>query len=230
MERNMTTTPSSGDGSVGPEHFAGWPCTPPTERLEQAINLSRVSNLAVVQYYASRDDDEGEVERSLLRDLEMVLATQRNSTLAQRLDQERLEHIARSGDIAAFKDLLREHESDTDFCGGLVIDDSPDTDEDPWLIAFRHMFALSRDPHWMGLSPQLPHVKDLHVHVFESPTRPGRIGFFLGLPEKVMPVERRDPGPAPGGEPQLLAEIAAWHGARAFHWVPSTDNPGMIIT
>lgn len=226
----MTTMPSSGDGTVGPEHFAGWPCTPPTERLEQAIATSRVSNIGVLQYYAGRDDDEGTVARSLLRDMKMVSFTMMNSTLIERVDQNRLDNIGRSGDLAAFKDLLREHESDEIFCVGLVIDDSPDTDEQPWLIAFRRMFALSRDPDWMGLSPHLPHMKDLHVHAWESPAKPGCTGFSLGLPEKLIPAVGRVPAPVPEGEPQLLAEIAAWHGARSFRWIPGSDEAGTIIT
>ena len=82
------------------------------------------------------------------------------------------------------------------------------------------MFALSRDPDWIGLSPQLPHMKGLHVHAFESSTRPGRTGFFLGLPEKLLPARRPTPEPVPEGEAGLLAEIAVWHGARSFRWIP----------
>ena len=214
----MTTTPKIDDGSVGPEHFAGWPGTLPTDKLEEIIKYSRVKNLAVMRLYdRSRYD-------KVVRDMEMMGATMRNCNLVGRLPPDRLEDIGYSGDITAFEDLLREQESDTDFCGGLVIDDSPDTDEKPWLIAFRYLFALSRDPDWMGLSPQLPHMKDLHLHAFESLTRPGRTGFFLGLPEKLLPANRPAPGPVAEGEPRLLAEIAAWHGARSFHWIPASEQ------
>ena len=213
----MTATPKSEDGTFDPEPFAGWPGTLPTERLEEIIEYSCVTNLAVMGLY-----DRSKYNK-VLHDIEMLSATMRNRTLAKRLPHDRLEHIGRSGEIAAFEDLLREHESDSDFCGGLVIDDNPDTDEEPWLSAFRYLFALSRDPDWMGLCPQLPHIKDLHVHAFESLIRPGRTGFFLGLPEKLVPARRREPGPAAEGEPRLLAEIAAWHGARSFNWIPASD-------
>ena len=208
------TMPNRDDETVGPEHFSGWPGTLSTERLEEIIRYSRVSNLAVMRFYNRSSYNQAQ------RDMEMMAASMRNCSLVGTLPQDRLEHIGREGDLAAFEDLLREQESDTDFCGGLVIDDTPDTDENPWLIAFRYLFALSRDPDWIGLSPQLPHMKGLHVHAFESSTRPGRTGFFLGLPEKLLPAERPALGPVPEGEAGLLAEIAAWHGARSFHWIP----------
>lgn len=210
----MTTRPSRDDGVDSPEYFAGWPGTPSTERLDRAFEYWRVENGAVMLYYMKLEND------PRLRDIEMMSATMRNSSLVERLDQDRLEWIGRDGDLADLVDLLIEQESDSGFGCGLVIDDTPDTDEAPWLIAFRHLFALTRDLEWMGVSPKLPHLKDLHVHACESLTRPGRTGFLLGLPEKLMPANREAPGPVPEGEPQLLAEIAVFHGARSFRWMP----------
>ncbi len=203
--------------TVGPEYFTGWPGTLPTERLEQIIQYSRVSNLAVMGLYDRSKYDE------VLHEIEMMAATMSNCSLGERVNPDRFEHISRSSDFAALDDLLLEHESETDFCGCLVIDDSPETGEEPWLIAFRYLFALSRDPEWIGLSPHLPHMKGLHLHAFESSNRPSQTGFFIGLPEKLVPAAAPAPGPVPEGEPQLLAHIAAWHGAKSFHWIPAAD-------
>ena len=220
QEEDMTTRPSRDDGSLGPEDFSGWPGTPPSERLQAATEAVQIHSILgnekeMILRLKEENDPVG-------NDMEMVIATMRNSILVQEMDQDRLEYISREGDFSALDDLLLEHESDTDFCGCLVIDDSPDTVEQPWLLAFRHLFALSRDPDWIGLSPGLPHMKGLHVYAAESPTRPGKIGFFQGLPEKLILARRKAPLPVPEGEPQLLAEIAAWHGARSFRWMPSS--------
>ena len=59
------------------------------------------------------------------------------------------------------------------------------------------MFALSRDPDWMGVSPLLPHMRGLHLHAFESLTRLGKVGFFIGLPGEAP--ARQQAGARAGG-------------------------------
>ena len=97
LEALMSTMPTGDDGSFGPKDFAGWPGTPSTQRLETAVRYSRISNPGTLLLESQRDA----TLRSIVRDIEMVLATMRNCDLVGRMPYDRLEHIARAGGIVA---------------------------------------------------------------------------------------------------------------------------------
>lgn len=90
------------------------------------------------------------------------------------------------------------------------------------LLEAKHIFALPRHPQWMGASTYLPSLRGASLTVFESHTYRGRPGMFMAMPA-THPHPLDNDTTFPEGEPELLRDIALWHGAASCHWVPR-DN------
>ena len=88
-------------------------------------------------------------------------------------------------------------------------------------IVIQHIFKLARHPDWMGLSMLLPYLRRHHVHTWESRKHPVSPRTMIAVPDVMMPGQVSQPLPAPEGGLQVLADIAAWHGAASFHWFPA---------
>ena len=214
------TTPHRQDRDFGPEHFAGWPATVPTERLERAI-----------QYVQDRTEVQPDMQKLPASgdnnlDMDIFLTTQSMNSAYQptEVDLSALDEASDTQFLEVLRRILQDLETEHHFTCAII-----DTGEHQFpprpTIVIQHIFKLARHPDWMGLSILLPYLRGHHVHTWESRKHPVSPRTMIAIPDVMMPGQVFQPLPAPEGGLQVLAGIAAWHGAASFHWFPAEHRP-----
>ena len=97
----------------------------------------------------------------------------------------------------------------------------PTHDDDPGMVELTHVFALLRNPEWMGASTYLPAMEGKYVTILESEVLKNRPGMVIAGPidgGQTGPDSRETDFPQEG-EAQLLKQILEWHGTVLCHWI-----------
>ena len=211
------TAPNDRDHAFGPEHFAGWPATVPTERLERAIQYVRdLTDL-------DPDTDDLPVSGDSNLDMDMLLTahSMTDSYNAAEIDLTPLDRASDQQFLAVLQEILQDHETEHHFACAIITHMNAHQPQPPTDIEINHAFTLARHPDWMGLSLALPHLLNRHVNTWESRRHPDSPRAMIAVPDIMMPKRAPRSQPAPRGELRVLAEVAAWHGAASFHWFPA---------
>ena len=195
------------------EEITGWPATPGTPRL-----LDAQSALALDQGQQTGRDQ-------LAPDARMLYLTTavHNFTMNLQLIQQTARMNSREGFTA-----LMDHagQADTEHTiGAITFAINP---ANPDTLEMQHIFALVRDPDWMGASAHLPAMIGKRVTIFESVLLRDRPGLLMARPERAQAHDDPRERPLPTGEAQLLREVLQWHGAISCHWIPGTGQDAHI--
>lgn len=195
------------------QEMEGWPGTPGTERMNRARRLITDSG--------EPPDDDSDIP-DLTQDAQMLyIAT---AAHAFNLPADTFDPEKARGNRRMFGDVMDAvSEADSQHIFGAVT--FVTAEQNPGMIEPGYVFALIRDPEWMGASTYLPTVRDRRVTIFESSVMKDCPGLVLIRPVE-GPSDRPEPGekdPPQGGQTDLLKQIVEWHGAASCHWVPN-DN------
>ena len=201
----------------GPEDFAGWPATVPTERLERAIQY--------VRDRISIDPNIHELPVSGDPNLDMDVFLTAHSMISPNhianVDLTPLDTANEINFMVVLWQILLDLETEHHFpCA--IIDVVADQAHPSTTIA---IFILAKHPDWMGLSTHLPSLRNHHVTSLESQKHPLSPSIMFAVPDVMMPKPILQPPTAPEGGLRTLADIAAWHGADSFNWFPAAHQP-----
>ena len=204
----------------GPEHFAGWPATVPTERLERAI-----------QYVRDRTSIEPNIhdlpvsgDPNLDMDVFLTAHSMISPHHIANVDLTPLDTVSEINFMVVFWQILQDLETDHHFpCA--IIDVVADQHHPSTNRVFTDIFTLAKHPEWMGLSTSLPNIRNHHVTSLESREHPLSPSVMFAVPDVMMPKPIAQPLTAPQGGLQTLADIAAWHGAASFNGFPADPRP-----
>ena len=215
------TEPSNQDQDFGPEHFAGWPATVPTERLERAIQYVRDQ----AQLHPDMEDLPVSGDENLDMDMLLTAQSMTNFHNAAEVDLTPLDRASGHQFLEVLREILQDRETEHGFACAVISHMGAGQPQQPATIEIRHIFTLARHPDWMGLSLALPDLRDHHVHAWESRRHPASPRAMIAVPDIMMPEQAPPSSPAPRGGLRVLAEVAAWHGAASFHWFPARHRP-----
>ena len=215
------TTPNNQDQTLDPEHFASWPATVSTERLERAIQY--------VRDRARFDPDMQELPTSgdttLDMDIRLVGQSMISHELINQVNLALLDLVSDAEFMEVLRQMLQEKETEHHFASAIITHIKTPRLQPMETIAIKHIFTLAKHPDWMGLSPILPNLQEHHVHTWESHKNPHSPRAMIAVPDIMMPKQLPKSLPIPQGGLQVLAEVAAWHGAASFHWFPADHRP-----
>ena len=215
------TTPNNQDQILGPEHFAGWPATVSTERLERAIQY--------VRDRARSDPDMQELPTSgdttLDMDMSLIAQSMISHQLITQVNLAQLDLVSDAQFVEVLREILQEQETEHHFASAIITHIKIHQSQPMETITIKHIFTLAKHPDWMGLSPILPNLQDHHVHTWESHRNPHSPRAMIAIPDIMMPKQVPESPPIPQGGIQVLAEVAAWHGVASFHWFPANHRP-----
>lgn len=195
--------------TISYEEMEGWPGTPGTQRMKEARKL--------ITDIGEPPEDDSDIP-DLSEDAQMLyIATAAHafSLPADTLDPKKAGDSRRM-----FEDIMDAvGEADSQHIFGAVT--FVTAEHNPGMIEPGYVFALVRDPEWMGASTYLPTVRDKRVTIFESEVMRDCPGVVLIRPMEGSPdrPEPREKDPPQGGETELLKQIVEWHGAVSCHWI-----------
>ena len=191
------------------QEMEGWPATPGTQRMTDASNA------------LSSDENQQPGADHLTPDARMMYLV--TAVHHFTIDDHLLDQANHQSSGEAFTALL-DHagEADTEHTFGCLAFASQQGS--PEVMELQHIFALVRDPDWMGASSYLPAMQGKKVTVFESTLLEDRPGLLLARPAKLPAQQDPRERPFPSGEPQVLKSVLQWHGAISCHWIPSQEQ------
>ena len=111
---------------------------------------------------------------------------------------------------------------DEDLMGALITFHGVPGDRSTLIFGFT---MLQRNTRWMGVNPLLEKLEGTSAMVLESPTRKGRIGGVICMPEGYW---RKGIGGQPFDKSQeatTLSTILAYHGTTAIEWMKTLERP-----
>ena len=193
----------------------GWLGTPPAHRTRRAWEL-----LTETAQAASPGDSDASPPEDMLpqeaEDLEWLV----RSITADQYGREHLSRMADHNPPANDNEALRRitemaHLADTEHTIGVILEMSNPGDRNP--LSHLVLAQLVRHPDWIGTSPMLPLVKDLHATITESKTNPGLPGVVL-VNNHPDPDQTHRSQDVPPGDPAHLAAVLRWHGAASCNW------------
>lgn len=214
------TIPDRQDRDFGPEHFAGWPATVPTERLERAIQY--VQDRTKVQPNMQELPSSG--DNNLNMDMFLTAQSMNSAYYPTEVDLTALDEASDTDWLEVLRKILQDLETEHHFACAIITATRNHEPGPAATIMIQHIFKLARHPDWMGLSILLPYLRGHHVHTWESGKHRVSPCTMIAVPDIMMPENVYQPPAAPEGGIQVLAGIAAWHGAASFHWFPPQDQ------
>ena len=207
--------------SFGPDHFAGWPATVPTERLERAIQYVRDR----MRIQPNMQDLPTSGDNNLDMDMFLTAHSMKNSYRPGEVDLTPLDAASDEDFLPALRQILEGLETEHHFACAIIDNIAADRFSTETTISITDIFTLAKHPDWMGLSTSLPNLRDHHVTSSESLKHPLSPSVMIGVPDVIRPEPILQPLTAPQVGIQTLAEIAAWHGAASFKWLPAEHRP-----
>ena len=209
------TTPNKQHRDFGPDYFNGWPATVPAERLERAIQYTqdRVKaqpSLLIKGDLPSSGDDAFDMDMFLTAH-SMLSSYQENMVDLSPLDAASDEDF-----LLVLGQILIELETEHHFTCAII----SNLHSSQGTIT---IFTLAKHPDWMGLSISLPNLRDLHVIAVESGRTPGDPAAMFAVPGVMMPDRPMESPPLQENNIKVLAQVAAWHGAASFNWLPTSS-------
>ena len=213
------TSPFTENQDFGPEHFSSWPATVPTERLERALQYVKDAITArpelILQPHLPASGDP-----ALDMDMFLTAESMRSPFHGAATDLTPLDAASDEDFIPALFQILLSLETEHHFACATISTASghPHSKED--TITITGIFTLAKHPDWMGLCIALPTLQALHIHAAESTLTPGAPAAAFAIPDSMHPEDIPSPPVPPHTGLQTLAEVAAWHGAASFNWLP----------
>ena len=203
------------------DDYAGWPATPSTARLIAAHDIvsNWPGNLNETVHFT--DDP------ALDMDCHHYVLTHASLGYIESLRRE-LRRPPKDGMEALHRLLDMLVNADTDHTMGAAVLDYTNTSG--LVLSIRSIFALQRHPEWQGVSPYLPQLSGLRLLIWESQHRANSPGAIIAAPGDMYLYPKHE-ATMPTGEATDFTEVARWHGATHFHWIPADDdhdNPWQI--
>ena len=216
------------------EELLGWPRVPSWERLEAAWKRQKPAGDTGDRETDSRDpeeqnpeeqnpeDEQGRRDAAALLRIRETLEIEEQALLRIK---RRIEAQRQGPECLTPKETVTAivWEEDTEDTIGALLASTDPTQE---LMMSYRVSRVLRDPDWMGFCRILPHIRESHATLLESPHSPGRPGLLLSFMNTPEPGETPDGWDEDGtsledfppGEARMLRELALWHGATSCRW------------
>ena len=202
----------------GPGHFADWPATVATERVERAIQFvqdeyRKHPDLDTIPKSGNPDFD---------RDIMLTAESMTNHLVAGQIDLSVLDRHDETDMLIVLYQLLAKEETPNHFACAIIDDLDPGRPDQILSIGITNIFTMAKHHDWMGLCLLLQNVRDHHIQAFQSTSVHADPSAMIAIPDTMMPPHV--PTALPAGI-SLLREITTWHGASSFHWYPDLTAP-----
>ena len=193
----------------------GWLGTPPAHRTRRAWQLLTETAQATDPpgpEWSPPDDmlpQESEDLKWLVRTI-----------TADQYGQRNLSHMAEHNPPANDNEALRRitemaYLADTEHTIGVILEMNNPGDRNP--LSQMVLAQIVRHPDWIGTSPMLPLVRDLHATIVESKANPSLPGVVL-VNNHPDPHQTHRHQEVPPGDAAHLAAVLKWHGAASCKW------------